>query len=361
MSLRNFPNSSVLIVDDTPKNLHLVSTILKDRVSQVYIAHNGEKALKVIEKVIPDLILLDIMMPNMDGFEVCRRLKISHKTKDIPIIFLTAKTEIEDVIKGFDLGAVDYITKPFNQQELLARVYTHLELRQLMMKQKELLHILCHDLNAPFASILSMLDIIDSYTEFQELQEDLKKVATKGYDLIQLVRKMRKMEDKNESLHLEPVNLKESLEESVLLLQQNLKKKNIELSVSVDKDHNVLAEKVSLVNSVFNNILSNSIKFSYPFSTISIQSEKKEGFIILTFIDQGIGIPEQMLKDIFDYTKTTSRIGTEGEDGTGFGMPLIKKFIHEYKGKIEIFSKEKKETSNNHGTEIRLMFQSKIF
>ncbi len=120
---------TILVVDDTPENIDILVGILKVDY-KVKAAPNGEKALKVAEKNPPDLILLDIMMPVMDGYETCRRLKADPILKEIPIIFLTAKTETEDIVKGFDVGAVDYLTKPFNPQELQVRVNTHLQLRK---------------------------------------------------------------------------------------------------------------------------------------------------------------------------------------------------------------------------------------
>ncbi len=120
----------VLIVDDTQKNIQLLGSVLQDKGYELYIAQNGLQAIKIAEKFLPDLILLDILMPEMDGFETCKRLKTAETTKHIPIIFLTAKTETEDIVNGFELGAVDYITKPFNPTELLVRVNTHLELKR---------------------------------------------------------------------------------------------------------------------------------------------------------------------------------------------------------------------------------------
>lgn len=120
----------ILVVDDTPDNITLVSSLLKDKY-KVKIATNGEKALKVARESPPDLILLDIMMPVMDGYETCRQLKMDDKLKNIPIIFLTAKAEIEDESKGFELGAVDYIVKPISPAILIARVKTHLNLKQV--------------------------------------------------------------------------------------------------------------------------------------------------------------------------------------------------------------------------------------
>ncbi len=120
----------VLVVDDTPKNIQLLLTILSRKTYEIHVANNGIQALRKAQMVIPDLILLDVMMPEMDGFETCRQLKSNPDTENIPVIFLTARTETEDIVKGFELGAVDYITKPFNSAELLARVHTHLELKR---------------------------------------------------------------------------------------------------------------------------------------------------------------------------------------------------------------------------------------
>ena len=120
----------VLIVDDTQIEIQIMTTALSMKGYQTAVAMNGRQALDNVEKIFPDLILLDIMMPGMDGFEVCRTLKGSSRTMDIPVIFLTVKDEIEDIVKGFDAGAVDYVTKPFNSAELLARVRTHVELKK---------------------------------------------------------------------------------------------------------------------------------------------------------------------------------------------------------------------------------------
>lgn len=130
-------NPRVLIVDDTPKNIQLLGTLLKEDY-QINAANNGLKAIEMVEKVPPDLILLDVMMPEMDGHETCRKLKERDAFKDIPIIFLTAMAQPEDIIKGFELGGVDYITKPFNSLELKVRVKTHIDLRLKTLKLQEL-------------------------------------------------------------------------------------------------------------------------------------------------------------------------------------------------------------------------------
>ena len=124
-------SSRILVVDDTPANIQALAGTLRDKGYQISVATNGRQALDVLARVPPDLILLDVMMPEMDGFETCRRIKASEAWREIPIIFLTAKTEVADIVQGFELGAVDYVAKPFNAHELLARVSTHLTMDEL--------------------------------------------------------------------------------------------------------------------------------------------------------------------------------------------------------------------------------------
>src|SRR5262245_36035948 len=121
----------VLVVDDTPANIQSLAAILKERGYQISVATNGKQAIQALARVQPNLILLDVMMPEMDGFETCRQLKASEQWRHIPVIFLTAKTETTDIVQGFEVGAVDYVAKPFNAHELLARVSTHLTMDEL--------------------------------------------------------------------------------------------------------------------------------------------------------------------------------------------------------------------------------------
>ena len=124
-------SNRILVVDDTPANIQSLAAILKEKGYQISVATNGKQALDVMARVQPDLILLDVMMPEMDGYETCRRLKADERWRQIPVIFLTAKTETTDIVQGFELGAVDYVAKPFNAHELLARVNTHLTMDEL--------------------------------------------------------------------------------------------------------------------------------------------------------------------------------------------------------------------------------------
>jgi diguanylate cyclase (GGDEF)-like protein len=154
----------VLMVDDTPANLDVLGHIMKTEGLDLSVALSGEIALKIISKDKPDLILLDVMMPGINGFEVCDKLKGDDSTKDIPIIFITAKVETDDVIKGFDVGGVDYIIKPFNEKEVLARVGTQLSLRK-MAKEKEAL-----------IKELDSLSRIDSLTKLSNRRDIFEKL-----------------------------------------------------------------------------------------------------------------------------------------------------------------------------------------
>jgi len=165
-------SSRILVVDDTPANIQALSATLKEQGYQISVATNGRQALEVVERLRPDLILLDVMMPEMDGFETCQRLKAAAATTDIPVIFLTARTETADIVRGFELGAVDYVPKPFNAHELLARVSTHLTMDRLHRENERLLLSI---LPASIATRLKSGDagIADHFPEASVLFADL--------------------------------------------------------------------------------------------------------------------------------------------------------------------------------------------
>ena len=168
-------NDTILIVDDVPDNMNLLHRFLSKRGFKILIAQDGQGSLETVNYARPDMILLDVMMPGMSGFEVCECLKADPKTRDIPIIFMTALTDTVDKVKGFRLGAADYITKPFQHEEVLARINAHLQLsrlqKELQQKNQELdtfAHTVAHDLKNPLGVVSSML---------QMLQKDIEKGA----------------------------------------------------------------------------------------------------------------------------------------------------------------------------------------
>ncbi|MCP4750718.1 MAG: hybrid sensor histidine kinase/response regulator [Proteobacteria bacterium] len=353
---------NILVVDDKPDNLRLLVNLLSKQGYQVRPVPNGKLALSGSQAIPPDLILLDVMMPEMDGFETCRQLKASPKTEDIPIVFLTAKTSTEDIVKGFNLGAVDYVTKPFNQTELLARVKTHLSLKfsqetvvRESRKRKELLQILCHDLQNQISGSLGFWELI---LEDHSLLSDFKDLINKGLNnalnIIGLVHKMRALDDKKHTLEIRKSNLKTLVKQSYHILEQRFLKKNIDMEMDIDDQTTVMVEETSFVNSVVNNLFTNAIKFSFPGSKIVVDATREHNRVVLSIRDFGIGMSKELVDDVFDENKATNRRGTEDEPGTGYGMPLVKKFIDTYGGEIEVISRQKEEYPDDHGTEIRI-------
>lgn len=166
------PADRILVVDDTPANIQTVTAILRERGYRISVATSGRQALEIVGKVNPDLILLDVVMPELDGFETCRRLKDSEAGRQVPVIFLTARTESEDIVRGFELGAVDYVAKPFNAHELLARVQTHLTIDHLRRENERLL---LNILPAPVAERLKAGDerVADRFEEVTVLFADI--------------------------------------------------------------------------------------------------------------------------------------------------------------------------------------------
>ena len=351
---------TILVVDDLPENLTVAVGLLQGEY-RITVARSGARALALAAAVPhPDLVLLDIMMPGMDGYEVCRRLKANPDLAHIPVIFLTAKSQTNDVIHGFSLGAADYVSKPFRPEELRARVRTHLEIkhaqdviRQKNEEQREMLHMLCHDLANPFANILSVLDVAgDEAGAIAEYLPLLKASARSGIEVIDLVRLMRAVEEK--PLPLGPVDLARVVAESLGTLTSRSREKDVRVDADVPAGIAVLAERVSLGNSVLNNLLTNAIKFSHPGGTVELRAAPADGLVRITVLDHGVGMPPSLLADLFDVRKTTSRPGTAGEKGTGFGMPLARKLVTAYGGSIEVASREEEQGVAGHGTEVRV-------
>jgi DNA-binding response OmpR family regulator len=180
-------DSRILIVDDTVKNIQVLGTVLKGEGYQINVAQNGKQALEMVQKVTPDLILLDVMMPEMDGFETCKHLKDDPGTREIPVIFLTAKVETEDIVTGFELGAIDYVTKPFNTTELLARVDTHLSLYHLKQKLEQLVE----ERTSQLQHRVRELDGRDRLVHLQMSSPDLEEVYQEILQVTEQVLKIR--------------------------------------------------------------------------------------------------------------------------------------------------------------------------
>ncbi len=366
--MRQGGRQSLLIVDDASENLDIVASCFKGKY-RVQVATCGEKALEIARGYPPpDLILLDVLMPDLDGYEVLRLLKADCRTADIPVVFLTVKDALDDIIKGFEVGAVDYVPKPFNVLELERRVDAHMTIkrqRDMLMKRnaeyRELVHILCHDLNNSFSMVKLALDSIevcdDCAIELERHRISMKVAIDNGIDMIELVRGMCRAETYR--VELSAINLCEVLSEAELILGDIYEKKSVELHCDIPKDIEVLAEKTSLLNSVVMNLLTNAVKFSKRGGRVDVSAKRTpEGGVVLVVKDEGIGIPKKMAGKVFDISATRSRIGTEGEPGTGFGLPMVDKFVRIYGGWIELESKDEAEFPEEHGTVVRVGLKS---
>jgi signal transduction histidine kinase len=356
----------ILVVDDNSINIQIVCQILSVSIEcSLAVATNGLDAIEFAQTQHPHLILLDIMMPGMNGYEVCKALKKAPKTQDIPVIFLTAKADESDISQGFTVGAADYIEKPIRPLELLARVNSQLRIvDHLHTIEKhtsdlaELIHVLCHDLgNSIHAGRISMEIIGEELT----LDEEDRKFwnmglgsLNNGIDVIAHVRQMRAIAEGKTQLVLTPLSLSELIKEALSIVDSQLRKKTIQIKNTINPNHKALTEYISFINSVVVNLLTNAIKFSSRNAVIYIHSEAIGNEIELTIRDTGIGIPDTLLENLFSLNKSTTRLGTEGEQGTGFGMPLVKKYIELYGGTITVESKDEMTYPNDHGTTFRI-------
>ena len=338
----------ILIVDDQPKNIQLLAEVLEDEDYEIEYATSGDEALDWVKSESFDAILLDVMMPGMSGFEVCRELKKNRETESIPVIFITARTDEKSIVKGFNVGGVDYITKPFRPEELTVRLATHIELKkgkerllQESTGRKELLHILCHDLANSFGTVRNGLKLMRKKPDkISDILKFCLESSQNGVDMISMVRDFCALDENIVPLVTESLNLKSLLEESRNLFDHWLMLKKIELVDSIDPTIHVSVERISFINSVLVNLVTNAVKFSYSGQKIEMNAWPEKGKIRFDVRDYGIGMSESLLENVFTVSVRTHRACTSGEDGTGFGMPLVKKFVESYGGKIEIRSSE---------------------
>ncbi len=349
-------NFKILIVDDIPTNIQVLGSVLRKAGYEVAFTDNGQDAINKAKSNHYDLILLDIMMPNMDGFEACRILKKNPESKDIPIIFLTAKTDSESLIKGFDLGAVDYLTKPFKAAELLARVKTHIALKYTTeelvksnaMKDK-LFSIIAHDLRGPvgnfgaaLAVLIENLDTFDKET-LSEILSDLKNSASRSYELLQNLLKWARSQ--NNTIEFAPANqnLNQIIQENVELLQSSAAQKQITIKSEIHNEIFVFAD-INMLKTILRNLLSNAIKFSFPQGEVIINVTKSDNFAEIAIEDFGIGIKKENIEKLMTSHEYFSTYGTANEKGTGLGLNLCKDFVERNGGKINIESEEGKGT-----------------
>lgn len=348
---------TILVVDDIPTNVILVQTILKKEGYTLLSADCGTKALQIAESKLPNLILLDIMMPGMDGYEVLQRLKENPVTNYIPVIIMSALSDMQSVVKGYQLGAIEYVTKPFQREELLKRVAHRFELFCIKRIKRELeetiesrdtlYSVIAHDLRSPLGSLKMMNNAIS-------MMVDKDKVGNEVYEMIQLMNKTSeevfllldnllkwaKNRLNKQRIYKQLTNVNDIIDCTANIYTTMAAQKGITIiKNNLDKELPGVID-IDMFKTIIRNLLSNAIKFSKAGGTITIESYKENNYIIVSVKDSGVGIKkEDQSKLLQDKTHFTT-YGTNNEKGSGLGLMLCKDFIEQHGGKFWFESEE---------------------
>ncbi len=354
----------ILIVDDVQLNLDLMKEILSEKGYMIATAINGKSAIAKSKAHKFDLILLDIILPDIDGFEVCTLLKANQQTQDIPIIFLTAKKEKDSITKGFNLGAVDYIPKPFSKEELLARVNLHLTLRKFqddLVRSKEMaeasaqakaifLANISHEIRTPMNGIIGMIDILKRTPLTAEQIEYIDIIGISGENLLAIINDVldfSKIEAGQITFEHIRFNLWDEINEVIKILRYKAVQKNLELSFEIAPDvPQLLIGDPLRLKQVLINLCNNSIKFTAEgFVHVYVKlADRNECAVRLHFEvkDTGIGISPENQSKLFKSFSQADVSTTRKFGGTGLGLAISKNLVHLMGGEIGIISEEGK-------------------
>ena len=349
----------ILIVDDVVSNVLLLKILLSNEKFQVCTANNGTTAIDQARKEHPDLILLDVMMPDMNGFEVATVLKREEGTKEIPIIFLTALNTPQDLVHGFKVGASDFLTKPFNKEELVMRVTQQIslvaakriiekqndELRATLSNRDKMYSVIAHDLRSPMASIRMVLNLVVASTspetvgpELFELLDKANKESEEVHDLLDNLLKWTKSQTGRLSVVLQDLDLNDIIPGVVEIFEMIAVTKHIKLDLQKPGEPLLVHADNDMLKTVVRNFLSNAIKFSPENSSIEISMTTEGDFAKVSVRDHGVGIAANRLGSIFHKGETT--YGTGGEEGSGLGLQLCQDFARKNGGDCTVESVE---------------------
>lgn len=341
---------TLLIVDDIPENVKVLLNFLTNSGFKVLIAQDGERAIKKVEYAQPDLILLDVMMPGIDGFEVCRRLKNNEKTKNIPIIFMTALSDTVDKVKGFELGAADYITKPIQYEEVLARVTAHLNVhklqRQLQTRNMELdafSRTVAHDLKNPLSAILgysSMLledcqpDTPPTVEDINTLQQ-IEIVSKKMINIIQALLLLAGV-SKNESVETHALDMFSIIKQAEERLAPMLRQCQGEIIYTV-QEWPIAEGYAPWIEEVWANYLSNALKYGGNPPQLQIGADVQLDRTVRFWVrDNGPGLSAEEQTQLFT---PFTRLHTDRAEGHGLGLSIVQQVIEKLGGKAGVESK----------------------
>lgn len=345
---------TILIVDDNTNNLKVLAGVLKENKYDFRMAKSGQLALNILEKTKPDLILLDIQMPEMDGFETCKRIKENEENSGIPIIFLTANTDSESIKKAFKSGGVDYVTKPFNPDELLARINTHIKLKtqteelELQNATKDkFFSIVSHDLINPIAGIIGFSELLKENSEdlapekIKSFATIINKSANFTLALLHDLLEWSRVQIGSIETDKEDFILSDLLTHNIAGVSPLVSSKNICSKASFPENLSVFADK-KMVSTITRNLMSNAIKFTPKGGTITISSKEimvnGKKMIETEITDTGIGMSAEKVKNLFKIEHNYRSAGTDNEAGTGLGLVLCNEFIEKNNGTIKVIS-----------------------
>ena len=373
---------SILIVDDIPKNIQILGNILSKENYQIAYAQNGEQALSITRHQEFDLILLDIMMPGMDGFAVCKALKERPETSDIPVIFLTAKADMNSIVKGFAAGGQDYITKPFNTSELLARTQTHIQLHeqkialaelnekleekvrdrtqkleeaykrlnQLEKAKTDFLDIISHELRTPLngitglTTLLNLTELNEEQQEYIRYLEDVANRLTRFSETALLITELKANRDQPNFL---PTRVRYILDSAIQQFRESHKNKYGSIQLDADDQNLMLAANTSLVKKTMEMLLDNASKFGGEQVNIRLTAVSDDKHVTLTCEDDGPGFNEEALKRLFELFAAGD---VRHQEGTGLSLAAVKLIMDYHNGKIEVGNKPE------GGARVKLVF-----
>ena len=350
----------ILIVDDVMSNVLLLKVLLTNEKFAIATASNGRQALEQVEKENPDLVLLDVMMPDMSGFEVAQHLKSNPNTADIPIIFLTALNSTADIVKGFQVGANDFISKPFNKEELIIRVTHQISLvaakRLILSKTEELQRtiagrdklysVIAHDLRSPMGSIKMVLNMLilnlpseKIGTEMYELLTMANQTTEDVFSLLDNLLKWTKSQIGKLNVVYQDVDLVEVTDSVIEIFSMVASLKKIKIR-EIKPEKMMVNADIDMLKTVVRNLLSNAIKFSKENSEVLVKMEEVDGMAVVSVQDYGCGISEEGQKKLLHTDTHFSTFGTNNEEGSGLGLLLCKDFVVKIGGKLWFTSKE---------------------
>ena len=328
----------ILAVDDIPDNLLLVQLALEQEGYQVVLAHNGETALKYVKQNPPSLILLDVMMPGMDGYEVTRRIRDDKSVPFIPILLLTAREE-SSLVEGLDAGADEFVRKPFQLDELQARVRSMLRLKETIDQRENFVSCLTHDLRTPLVAANRMLDLLAQQVfgdVTSEQKEAISNIVSSNQNMLEMLNTLletHQYELGQKALSFTTVNLQQLIKDVVTELQSLALEKGIGLIMEINTETSETRGDRLELRRVVTNLLSNAIKFTDA-GTVKVSLKEDGSWIVITVEDSGIGISKQDRETIFQRFHQ----GNHRRAGKGLGLYLCQQIIHAHQGKITVDS-----------------------